>query len=75
MITVSEWIAQIDHLRTENERLARGHWHGYLAPPEQGVAPMRGAFYLVRWKEPTVAVSHNDRAEVIRLACAIEEAL
>jgi hypothetical protein len=69
----SEWIAEVDRLREGDELLRRGYWHGYTAA--RGVAPMKGEFYLVRWEQPTVAVSHDDRDEVIRLAKAIESIL
>lgn len=74
-MTIQDWIRHVDHLRLEDELLARGEWHGYLDSEHGGGAPMRGHYYLVRWKQPTVAVSHDDREEVVRLARVIEEAV
>lgn len=74
-MTIQDWIRHVDQLRIEDEFLERGYWHGYLASEERSPAPMRGYYYLVRWAQPTVAVSHDDPDEVIRLARAIEEAI
>lgn len=70
----SEWIDNVDMLRQSNRLLGKGHWHGYTAALG-GEAPMRGAYYLVRWNAPTVAVSHDDPDEVVKLAEVIEVAL
>lgn len=73
-MTTSEWIAHVDQLRESNDMLARGHWHGYTSSPGGG-APMRGEYFLVRWAQPTVAVSHDDRSVLISLATDIERAV
>lgn len=72
--TTSEWIAYVDRIRKTNANLARGEWHGYTSA-SGGTAPMRGRYYLVRWNDPTVAVSDDDWVRVIGLAWTIEEAL
>lgn len=72
-MNTAEWIAHVDRLRTEDELLAVGEWHGYTET-EPGSSPMKGAYYLVRWRSPTVAVSHDDPDEAIKLARVIERA-
>lgn len=76
-MTIQDWIRHVDRLREKDDLLAQGYWHGYTAGRaiESGSAPMRGEYYLVRWARPTVAVSHDDRDEVVRLARLIEEAI
>lgn len=74
MPEVSEWIERVDALRAQGGPLASGEWHGYLDVQGDDV-PMRGRYYLMRWKVPTVAVSHDDPEHVIALARAIEGAL
>lgn len=69
---LSAWISHVDGLRGHDARLASGEWHGYL---NDGVAPMRGRYCMVRWCEPTVAVSHDDPARVVSLAKSIERSL
>jgi hypothetical protein len=71
---VQDWIRQVNDLREGDPLLARGHWHGYTEN-YAAFTPMRGHLYLVRWNQPTVAVSHDDPEEVVRLARAIEAAL
>jgi hypothetical protein len=73
-ITVQDWIREVDALRANDELLARGYWHGYRDLEGSGT-PMRGKYYLVRWGRPTVAVSHDVREEIIRLAREIERAI
>lgn len=70
----SEWIAHVDRLRMEDDLLSRGGWRGYTTAMG-GEAPMRGHFYLVRWQQPTVAVSHDDPERVLELARLIESAM
>lgn len=74
---LDDWIARIDRERLTDVALSRGEWHGYTQGTaiEHGSAPMRGEFYLVRWRQPTIAVSHDDPDEVIRLAVVVERAL
>lgn len=69
---LSAWIRHVDELRGRGGHLAFGEWHGYL---NDGAAPMRGRYVMVRWREPTVAVSHNDPENVVSLARAIERGL
>lgn len=72
--TLNEWIARIDRERLTDTLLRRGAWHGYTAAA-RGEAPMRGEYFIVRWARPTVAVSHDDPDECLRLAGIIERAL
>jgi hypothetical protein len=74
-LSVQDWIREVDELRKGDELLARGYWHGYRDAPGASSRPMRGKYYLVRWEEPTIAVSHDFRDEVVRLARVIEAAL
>jgi hypothetical protein len=73
-----DWIRSVDRERLNDPLLARGAWHGYMQGgygEPTGVAPMRGRYVLVRWREPTVAVSHADPSTVLELARVIERAL
>lgn len=74
-MTTAEWIDYINEERGRDPLLAHGYWHGYTEAAEAHTTPMCGAYYLVRWKVPTVAVSHDDRDELLRLAKAIESSL
>jgi hypothetical protein len=73
MLTIQEWIREVDDLRRTDELLAHGAWHGYLAPGDGG--PMRGGYLLVRWARPTVAVSHDLRDVAVSTARVIETAI
>jgi hypothetical protein len=71
----AQWIGHVDDLRNRGGLLAFGEWHGYTTDPMHDGPPMRGYYYLVRWAKPTIAVSHDDPAEVVELAKSIERGL
>jgi hypothetical protein len=73
-VTTEQWITRIDAARREDEWLRRGEWHGYTNPGGSG-APMKGLYYLVRWASPTIAISHDEPANVLALARLVEQAL
>jgi hypothetical protein len=72
-MNINDWIGHIDGLRREDELLAVGEWHGYLREFGSG-GPLRGNYVLVRWRTPTVLVSHDDPDECVKLARRIERA-
>lgn len=80
-MTTDEWITHIDAERerrsgsTDNAPLAAGDWHAYGNSFSSGNSPMHGRYVLVRWADPTVAVSHDDPEEAKRLARLLEAAL
>lgn len=70
-MSTSEWIDRVDQLREAGDELADGAWHGYT---QDVGGPMRGYYVLVRWREPTASVSHDDPDEAVALARIIERA-
>lgn len=72
--TAARFIGIVDDLRMTDPLIGRGGWRGYKSNSD-AAGPMRGAYTLVRWTRPTIAVSHDSSTEVIRLAQVIEEAI
>lgn len=82
--SLEAWIAEVDRARAEDDLIAEGDWHGYLAeenPPPgtphgaDSTRPMRGRYALVRWKPPTVCVSTDSTDATLAAAKLIERAL
>lgn len=72
-LTISEWRDRASDACGNDPLLARGDWHGYINGADDG--PMVGAYMLVRWVTPSIALSDDDPDELIVLARAVEATL
>ena len=73
-MSLLEWQQKADRERLSDELLGRGGWRGYLNL-ENMAGPVHGAFGLVRWSLPSVAVAHDDPDELFELARILEKAV
>jgi hypothetical protein len=71
-VEMQEWMTLVDEARRLDPILRKGDWHAYRHPLRESADPMQGEYVLIRWKAPTVAVSHDQPLRCMDLARIIE---